>query len=60
MKCKYGNARCLCQNCKRNAAHEQRTNVYCFGCFECEKAGEAVHDVWACTGQEKIQEDEDE
>ena len=58
MNCKYGNARCLCQNCKRNAAYEHCTHGYCIDCFECEEAGAAVHDVWMCSGRELIQEAE--
>lgn len=57
MNCKYGNARCLCQNCKQNAAYERCTQGYCIDCFECEKAGAAVHDVWMCSGREPIQEE---
>ena len=57
MNCKYGNARCLCQNCKQNAAYERCTQGYCIDCFECEEAGAAVHDVWMCSGREPIQEE---
>ena len=58
MKCKYGNARCLCQNCIRNALYEHCTSGYCIDCIECEDAGKSVHDVYICTGNEQIEEGE--
>jgi len=58
MKCKYGNDRCLCQNCKRNAAYENCQSGYCIDCFECEDAGKSVHDVYICTGHEQAEEGE--
>jgi len=58
MKCKYGITRCLCQSCKSNAAYENCICGYCINCFECEGAGEAIHDISFCTGHKKIEDDE--
>lgn len=54
-KCKYGNQRCLCQDCTSNAAYEGCKSGYCILCYECEDKGEAVHDVWLCTAHEQIE-----
>lgn len=54
--CKYGNARCLCQDCRGNAALEGCDRGYCINCFECEDKGKAVHDIYLCTGYETKEE----
>lgn len=48
--CPYGNRRCLCQDCTDNSAWKGCKSGYCIDCFECERAGEAIHDVYLCTG----------
>lgn len=53
-KCPFGDVRCLCRTCIRNAAYEHCEDGYCINCFECEQAGEQVHDIWCCTGCENL------
>lgn len=43
MECKFGNRRCLCKSCERNAAFDGCESGYCIECFECEREGKAVH-----------------
>lgn len=58
MNCKYGNTRCICQDCKHSAAYEHCTSGYCSECLECENVGKAINDVILCTEHEKIEEAE--
>lgn len=51
-KCPYDVKTCLCQACRKNARWPGCQFGYCIECFECEKAGAAVHNVYACTGHE--------
>lgn len=53
MACEYGIKTCLCHDCARNAAWDGCQNGYCIDCFECEKAGKSVHNVYLCTGYEE-------
>lgn len=51
--CLFGETRCLCKDCESNAALEGCKSGFCIDCFECEQAGEKVHDVFLCTGYRK-------
>lgn len=51
--CLFGNERCLCKTCKSNAFYPDCNSGYCIECFECEKAGKAVHDIFICTGHKE-------
>ena len=51
--CPFGNRRCLCHDCKSNAAYEDCNCGYCIYCYECMDKGSAVHDVYLCTGHER-------
>lgn len=51
--CPFGNARCLCQDCIKNANYPKCESGYCIECFECDDAGKAIHDVYLCTGHER-------
>ncbi len=44
-QCKFSNAQCMCQFCEKKCNNG-------LNCFECERAGEAVHSVYLCTGFE--------
>lgn len=50
--CLFGDTRCLCKDCTRNAAYKDCKRGYCIDCFECEEAGEQVHDIFLCTAYE--------
>ena len=52
-KCPYGNKRCLCQDCTDNSAWRGCKSGHCIDCFECERAGAQMHDVYLCTGHER-------
>lgn len=54
MECKFGNRRCLCQSCERNAAFDGCESGYCIECFECERECKAVHDIYLCTAYQGI------
>lgn len=43
MLCPVGNGNCMCQYC------EDKCNNG-LTCYECQRRGEAVHDVYLCTG----------
>ena len=51
--CLFGETRCLCKDCRKNAAFPDCKRGYCIDCFECDQAGKQVHDVFICTGYEK-------
>ncbi len=51
--CLFGNERCLCKDCKSNAAYPSCAKGFCINCFECEQKNESVHDVYLCTGYER-------
>ena len=55
MNCPFGNERCLCQSCTDNAKYDGCERGYCIYCYECEQAQETVHDVYFCTGHNKIE-----
>lgn len=51
--CPYNIKSCKCGDRTQSAAFDGCEGGYCIGCFECERAGEAVHNVYVCTGYEK-------
>ena len=59
-ECPFGETRCLCQTCTKNAAYEECTDGFCINCFECEHAGKQIHDLWFCTGHESTLIEEEE
>lgn len=48
--------RCLCHDCEDNAMYDSCTHGYCLHCLECIDRGEAVHDIYLCTGY-KLRDD---
>lgn len=42
-QCKFGNDRCMCLFCQEPCNNG-------LTCYDCERAGEAVHSVYLCTG----------
>lgn len=51
-KCPYEVKTCKCQTCRKSASWPGCKSGYCIDCFECEEAGEAIHNIYVCTGYE--------
>jgi len=58
--CPYNVETCKCADCTKNAAFDGCTSGYCIECFECEDAGQAVHNVFMCTGYKSRSEEVDQ
>lgn len=45
---------CKCYDCACNASYDECNHGYCITCFECLNESKAVHNIYLCTGYERM------
>ena len=43
-----------CYDCACNASYDECNHGYCITCFECLNESKAVHNIYLCTGYERM------
>lgn len=54
VKCPFAVPTCKCYDCACNASYDKCNHVYCITCFECLNESKAVHNIYLCTGYERM------
>lgn len=54
VKCPFAVPTCKCYDCACNASYDECNHGYCITCFECLNESKAVHNIYLCTGYERM------
>ena len=54
VKCPFDVPTCKCYDCACNASYDECNHGYCITCFECLNESKAVHNIYLCTGYERM------
>lgn len=54
VKCPFAVPTCKCYDCACNASYDECNHGYCITCFECLNKSKAVHNIYLCTGYERV------
>lgn len=54
VKCPFDVPTCKCYDCASNASYDECNHGYCITCFDCLNESKAVHNIYFCTGYERM------